>query len=581
MSPTRGQERIPPAQASRTPGRKKQESRMPNRALKSRLKIWALILALALLAQYPTLANQVPGLSLPDRPSPAIPPLTDGMEVPDISALWANGQTAPAETSLSSTPLPLAHDWLYQGTGSFSHLGTSIASAGDVNGDGYDDILVGDPLYFNGTTMEGRVHVFYGSASGLSATPSWSAQSTSDGLLGWSVASAGDINGDGYADIIVGEPGYNNGQGNEGRFHIYLGSASGLGATPAQTIDGNTPGAQLGWSVASAGDVNGNGLGDVIVGAPFAGNGKAFLFTGSAGGLNTTPAWSVEGSTTNASLGYAVAAAGDVNNDGYGDVIVGGDGEAHVYHGSPSGLSTSAAWSVISDFESFGSAVSTAGDVNGDGFDDVIIGAPYSGRGRALVYLGSASGLASTPAWSVQGAPGDSLFGYSVASGDLNGNGYGDIIVSSRRQAAIYHGAAAGLRSSPAWLVEIDPLGVSQSCIVASAGNVNGDAYDDFLVSLPWARQVQGYHGFRRYLLTSILKLGSGPTGLSILAEQSWHLADTWAQTVTAPASLYIGNQTYVFDRWYVDGEPETADNPYPVLMNGPRTAIAQYNASP
>jgi hypothetical protein len=117
--------------------------------------------------------------------------------------------------------------------------------------------------------------VFLGSASGLSTSAAWTAESDQAGaLFGNSVASAGDVNGDGYGDVIVGAFGFDNGQTDEGRAFLYFGSAMGLSTTPAWTAESDQASAAFGVSVASAGDVNGDGYGDVIVGEPGFGNGQ-------------------------------------------------------------------------------------------------------------------------------------------------------------------------------------------------------------------------------------------------------------------------------------------------------------------
>jgi len=147
--------------------------------------------------------------------------------------------------------------------------------------------------------------------------------------------------------------------------------------TPSWITEGNRVGAFYGHSVASAGDVNGDGYGDVIVGAYTHLNssnslGRAYVYYGSAGGLSTSPAWIAEAPAPNLGFGYSVAGAGDVNGDGYDDVVIGRyhnslyQGQAWLYLGSPSGLGTSAAWTVL-DTPGYGAIVASAGDVNGDG----------------------------------------------------------------------------------------------------------------------------------------------------------------------------------------------------------------------
>jgi hypothetical protein len=181
---------------------------------------------------------------------------------------------------------------------------------------------------------------------------------------------------------------------------VYLGSAAGLTAAASWRVEGNSHEANFGHAVATAGDVNGDGYADVIVGAPYQGHGRATVYHGSPWGLSGIPAWTVDGSPQADWFGFSVSAAGDVDGDGYADVIVSAvrNDIALLYRGSPFGLSSTPAWigtGTLGDF--FGSSVSTAGDVNGDGYGDVIVGAPYarvthSSEGRAFVYYGGGDG---------------------------------------------------------------------------------------------------------------------------------------------------------------------------------------------
>jgi len=324
-----------------------------------------------------------------------------------------------------------------------------------VNGDGYSDVIVGAPYYTNGETDEGRAYVYNGSATGLAATADWTAESDLGGAsFGYSVGTAGDVNGDGYSDVIVGARYYDNGHADEGAAYVYHGSAAGLSTTADWIAESNQAFAYFGTSVGTAGDVNGDGYSDVIVGAPrydngHADEGAAYVYHGSVSGLSSTAAWTVESDLNNARFGHSVGTAGDVNGDGYSDVIVGAprydnpqfdEGRAYVYHGSATGLSTTADWTAESDQVSayFGYSVGTAGDVNGDGYSDVIVGAyeytnVQTDEGRAYVYHGSAAGLSTTADWIAESDQGGALFGWSVGTaGDVNGDGYSDVIVGAR-----------------------------------------------------------------------------------------------------------------------------------------------------
>lgn len=405
-----------------------------------------------------------------------------------------------------------------------AHFGYSVATAGDVNADHYADVIVGALLYNNGQSEEGRAWVWHGSEDGLSETHNWRAESNqTEAALGISVATAGDVNGDGYADIIVGAQRYNNGNIDEGAAFIWLGSADGVNGdvdgTPTNAhrhLEINQNAARFGYSVSTAGDVNGDGYADVIVGAPFYFNGQseeggAWLYLGSSSGVSTSAANADEGNKIGARFGSSVATAGDVNGDGYADVIVGAPdnsslnpgqlGRAFVWHGQPTPTWISAVrdWDADGDQADafFGASVATAGDVDGDGYSDVIVGAPghASDAGRAYVYHGGSDDLSEEAGWTKASNMENALFGLSVGTaGDVNGDGYADVIVGSPRwdggqalegQAWVYLGAADGLESAPDWFKQSDNTMAEFGTSVGTAGDVNGDGYDDVIIGAP------------------------------------------------------------------------------------------------
>lgn len=433
-----------------------------------------------------------------------------GRELPSLFSVQDNTLRIHVATADAVYPVvidPLATSPAWQGEGNITgaNYGFSVASAGDVNGDGYGDVIVGAPEYDNGQSREGAAFLYLGSPDGLSTTASWQIECNQTlCLYGMSVASAGDVNGDGYGDVIVGASFYDNQEAvDEGTAFVYLGSAAGLATTPSWQGKGNQTISYYGFSVTSAGDVNGDGYGDVIVGAPV--EDAAFLYLGSASGLSTVVAWQGEGKQLDASYGWSVAAAGDVNGDGYGDVIVGeygydngqeDEGIAYLYLGSSSGLSTTAVWQVESnlDYAFYGEAVASAGDVNGDGFDDVIVGArAYNfSEGVVFLYFGSAGGLSLTSVWQKSGSQNGENYGFSVASaGDVNGDGYGDVIIGahghddlvySEGAAFIFNGSSNGLHLTPEWQTNGTQVESGYGHSVASAGDVNGDGYSDIII---------------------------------------------------------------------------------------------------
>jgi len=406
-------------------------------------------------------------------------------------------------------------DWIGEANQVGGNFGSALAT-GDWNGDGYDDLAAGAYFVDNGQSDEGMAFAYYGGADGISGAPDWSADSDqANALYGGAIANAGDVNGDGFEDLLVSAVNWDNGQTNEGRVWMYLGSAGGLGGA-AWTRELDQAGAWFGWSISTAGDVNGDGYADVIVGAPryesgaLSSEGGAFLYLGSPGGLAASHAWSYVGGEAGAELGYAVGCAGDVNGDGYSDVLVGAvdadhgqvdEGVVYVFHGGAAGLAATPAMLLEANQAgaSFGASVAGAGDVNGDGYSDVIVGSPtYSNgastEGLARVYRGSASGLLTTGTWNLEGGQSGARRGECVRSaGDVNGDGRSDVLVgtpyyshavSDEGRASVYFGIPLGVGSSTDFNVD----GGESDCRLGAAlaaGDVNGDGYSDVIVGAP------------------------------------------------------------------------------------------------
>ena len=462
---------------------------------------------------------------------------------------YDNGQTDEGVAFVyhgSSSGIGTAYNTLLQADQASSQFGDSVATAGDVNGDGFSDVVVGAPDYDFGSTNEGRAFLYHGSASGVVTTAAATVESDQTGAnLGTSVAGAGDVNGDGFSDIIVGATGYDNGQTDEGAAFIYHGAASGIGTASAVTLQADQEGALFGWSVASAGDVNGDGYGDVIVGARLYENGEtdegaAFIYHGSATGIGTTYARMLQSDQALAWFGYSVALAGDVNGDGYSDVIVGAyyydngqtdEGAAFVYHGSSAGIGTTHNTLLEADManDNFGTSVAGAGDVNGDGYSDVIVGAPnyYNGQnaeGAIYIYHGSPSGISTTYARRIESNQVTANLGASVASaGDVNGDGYSDVIAgapgytngqASEGVVYIYHGSATGIGATYARLLESNQASAAFGFSVSGAGDVNGDGYGDVVIGASYYDNGQAdegavfiYHGSVTGIGTSAIRL--------------------------------------------------------------------------
>lgn len=383
---------------------------------------------------------------------------------------------------------------------------TSWGSVTDLDGDGFADVVVGAPLTdVSGRLAAGTASVHLGAPSGLSTAPMVVIAGPDDGgYSGWSVASAGDVNGDGYGDLIVGAVRANpGGHMHAGAASVFFGGPTGPAPTPALVIEGDTPMGELGASVAGAGDVDGDGFADVLVGAIGGGAGSVRLYRGSASGLVMVPALVLEG-VGNVRLGVSVASAGDVNGDGYADVVLGADraspggreraGTASVYLGSSSGLAATP--SVVIEgrapSDALGATVAGVGDVNGDGYADIIASAYFASpgglfeAGEVSVHLGSPSGVSSTPALVLTGAATGDRFGRSIASGDLNGDGYSDVLVGAPfagvgGTVSVFLGSPAGLSAVPALVLTGAAAGERFGRSVAS-GDANGDGYADVMV---------------------------------------------------------------------------------------------------
>lgn len=405
--------------------------------------------------------------------------------------------------------------------------GSAVSGAGDVNGDGIDDVIVGAPSHDSGGYQSGAAYVVYGAPGGVptvalgdldgpSADNTIGFKITGEALgdyVGMSVSGAGDVNGDGIGDVIVGAIHNEEEDIRAGAAYVIFGASGGLSNIDLDVLAGSAPdnsigfkivgealGDKTGQAVSEAGDVNGDGIDDVIIGAPennAGGNsaGAAYVLFGAQSDLDNinlavfsgpnpdnTRGFRITGEAAGDEAGYSVSGSGDVNGDGFDDVIVGAryqdsggffSGAAYVVRGL-GGSSNVELNAVALNHRGFrvtaeapndyaGTSVSGAGDFNGDGFDDMIVGAPrhdagaggYSGAAYVVYGACASCGVSlnavarGTGGLKFAGGAANDSAGVSVSgAGDFNGDGIDDVIVGSPG-----HNAGAGYSSGAAYVI--------------------------------------------------------------------------------------------------------------------------------
>ncbi len=392
------------------------------------------------------------------------------------------GTASEVTPIVNLTSLDGSNGFLMNGTGKFERLGGSVSAAGDVNGDGLEDIIIGARLTDRSSTSygysigTGASYVVFGQSTGFSPVLDLTQLDGSNGFRldgqsvinasGHTVSNAGDVNGDGFGDLIIGAPdpfSYlpEDNARLSGDAYVVFGKASGFSATLQLSsltgVDGfrvdGIRADHLGASVSSAGDINGDGFGDVIISADGYYGDNSYVVFGKADGFNASvDVLSLDGSNGFQLRGtqQPVDEAGDFNGDGFGDLIAGN----HIVFGKNSAFDAIVDVATLDGINGFNFTLPTtffvisgAGDVNGDGFDDLILGERFqevdiaSQAGVSYLIYGSASGFGAnldltnfddTMGVRFEGVASNDFSGSSVSSaGDINNDGFDDLIIGA------------------------------------------------------------------------------------------------------------------------------------------------------
>jgi len=331
------------------------------------------------------------------------------------------------------------------GAGNFGYS----LDTGDINGDTYADLVVGAYTTTTTGSSDGAVYVYYGSSAGLGTTATKLTGSTSaNANFGYSVAT-GDPNGDGYDDVVVGEPGPSTGAG---IVWVFKGASTGVVTTIASarqlTLSGT--GAALGTSVSSGGSIGTDAYDEVAAGAPTFGTasaagttGKIYVWSGASTFFTAAPASTFYNGTSGYRNGYAVSIEGSINGDALADLVVGaptgtatGVGRMYWYKSTAGVLATGNSGTVDgpSVGSYFSSRITWIPDTDDDGYAELLVGAPNysSNAGQALLYDGSSSGYtSSTKSNTFTGSAANDYLGSALGGGDVNGDGNADILIGA------------------------------------------------------------------------------------------------------------------------------------------------------
>ncbi len=410
----------------------------------------------------------------------------------DSSIRTESGQTLLQLAQERRQTESTVQDLIFEGEPN-SVFGIHIA-CGDVDGDGYDDILVGEWRYNN---HRGRVYLFYGGPD-MDTTADLILEGQNEGeYFGIGIA-CGDIDNDGYEDIVIAASRYSE---SRGRAYLFWGSdRNSMDAKPDKIFDGEAEkGAEFGACYPAVYDIDNDGYDDIILGACHSINktgraGRAYLYFGNTKeSMDTSYDLIFKPENPAYSFGYAIS-CGDVDNDGFGDIVIYGRGRAYLYYGSnKSNMDAKAdvifkAQSEGNDF--FGCGIVCV-DQNRDGCDDVVIGARgYNDwQGRAYLFYGSSKrNMDADPDMIFDGEVEGSNYGVQVVCGDIDGDKVNDIVIGAyvyRQRVGrvyVYSGnELAAPNPKPGMILTgdnpYDTFGFGLAC-----GDVNNDGFDDLVI---------------------------------------------------------------------------------------------------
>jgi hypothetical protein len=461
----------------------------------------------------------------------------------------------------SSTPTSTVY-----GSAASQYLGFEMATLDDVDADGDDELVL--PT----ATTSGAVNVFLGSPTGIAASADHALVDTPL-TKGYSSFAGCDVDGDGMTDLLVSDSDATGATGANGSVEVWAGSAAGFASEATYTLYGVT-GHGFGPEIACV-DSDRDGYADIFVGESLfrgggSSDGRVLVTYGASDGPESlsmgSDAWNVAGTSY---FGMSVGSVGDVDADGYVDVAVGSSGnkKLYIYHGSEAGMEDDPSTTLSSTATDFGATAAAHGDFDGDGYEDVLVGAHQFqtsaatvSEGIAYVHEGSLVGVSTTASWTVEGNQAAAYLGYSVAAGDFNDDGYDDAAVgaygydfgqSNEGIVFVYYGSPTGLPTTASWYWDADVASAYGGRALA-VGDFNGDGVDDLVLGAEGATSFAGaVYGFAG----SPAGLGASPD-VSVLGTQAGAYCGMTLAALGDTDGDGIDDLAYGCDR-YDDGETD------------------------